>query len=150
MSQYLQPLYNALRTPISRAWVDVGTNGIWEAEHVTLVPLSDLNLPYAAIVVNQLTSTDLGGMCNLAYLASVDIYRFQRVNGPAGLLLPMLEALRDDLFTHPLSYGQVWPDPTALAWHDELLINKILASKGMVDVRAGRLSISVLIGDAAG
>lgn len=151
MSSYLQPLYDALRGSIGRAWPDVVAGGVFEAEHASVIPWADLapNLPIAAIVLTGLASTDLGGMCNQAFLASVDIYRLARVDGPSGNLLPSLEALRDDLYANPLTYGQFWPDPLALSWNDELTPNRILASKQIFYARAGRLSITVLVGDAA-
>lgn len=145
MSAYLQDTYTALRTRITATWTDVVTGGVFEAEHIQLVPFADLTLPFAVIVLNRAVAADWGAS-NQTYIVQADVYYVATVTGPTGAVLTKLEALRDDLWTTDLTTGQVMPEGMALEWSDAMYPNTLFAAKEML-IRAGRLSVNVLVGE---
>jgi len=146
MSLYLETLYDALRTVISTVWPEVDADGIFEADHLDMIPWQDLTLPYSVIAISSMPQdTDLASLDSLAYLPVVEIFYVCAVDGPRSPVRAKLEALRDALWTGPLRIGQVRSIPS-LDWSSDLVPNQVLAAKGM-GARAGRIQVGILIGE---
>lgn len=144
MSAYLENLYSALRTRINATWTDVTANGIYEAEHVDLIPWADLTPPYAVLTITEMPGGDWG-MQNLTYQPMVEVWYVGQVTGSSGSIRAKLEAMRDDLRVNDLTTGQVI-DITDLSWSDNLVPNNVFLSKGYMQ-RAGRLIAECVIGE---
>ena len=147
MSAYLDSLYDALRTVISAAWPDVDADGIFEAEHLDLMPVEDLTPPYAVISVSSMPKNDDWAVDTLAYQPVVDIYIVEAVSGPRSGIRARLEVLRDALWTTPLAFGQVMDIPL-LDWSSDIEMNSLLAGKSLSQ-RVGKLQVDVLVGQTA-
>lgn len=145
MSAYLDNLYSALRTVINQAWPDVTPDGIYEADHLDMMPVQDLTPPYAVISITSLPQTDEWAVDTLDYLPLIDIYVVENVSGPRSPIRAKLETLRDLLWATPLTYGQVMGIPL-LDWSTGIEINRLLAAKSLSQ-RAGRVQASVLVGE---
>lgn len=146
MSAYLETLYDALRTVISNEWPEVDADGIFEVDHLDMLPWQDIKPPYAVISISSMPQdTENAATDSLSYMPVVEIYYVGDVAGPRSPIRAKLEDLRDVLWTGPLEIGQVWNIPS-LDWSSGLEANQILAGKGMSQ-RAGRIEVAILIGE---
>jgi hypothetical protein len=148
MSAYLETLYDGLRTIISAQWPDVDATGIYEADHLDMLPWENLTPPYAVISISSMAQdTTIAAVDALAYLPMVEIYYVALVSGPRSPIRAKLETLRDALWQSVLEVGQVWNIPS-LDWSADLPANQTLAVKGM-GMRAGRIQVQVLLNQIA-
>ena len=146
MSLYLETLYDALRTVVAATWPDVDPDGIFEADHLDMIPWQDLTPPYAVLAIGSMPQdTATGPADGLCYLPVVDIFYVATVSGPRSAIRAKLEALRDALWYGPLALGQVRSLPS-MDWSADLPANQVLAAKGMSQ-RAGRLQVGILVGE---
>jgi hypothetical protein len=140
---YLEPLYDAIRTRIAAVWPDVPDNGIFEPEHVDLIPWADLTPPFAVVAIDAIPKGEWGS-ANEAFVPQVHIYYVAKVNGPLSGIRAKLEDLDADLRTAALTAGQVLSNDE-LNWSEQLEPNQVFIQKRMAH-RAGRVSVTCLIG----
>lgn len=147
MSAYLETLYSDLRSLICRAWPDVATDGVYEVDHLDMLPVEELAPPYAVIALSNMTQdTELSSLDSLSYLPVLDIYCIEAVSGPRSPIRQKLETLRDALWTQPLPTCGLVSQIPSLDWSTDIEMNGMLAAKGL-PYRAGRLQVSILIGE---
>jgi hypothetical protein len=148
MSAYLENAYAALRARINAVWTDVTADGIWETEHLEMIPWEDLTPPYAVIhIASMPLSDEWSSMHASAYNPQIDIYYVAAITGPSGTIRAKLEALRDDLIAQSisLSAGQVL-DVRNLTWANNIEPNLVFVTKDYTH-RAGVLTVDYLIGE---
>lgn len=143
---YLESLYTAFRTAISAVWTDVPANGIWETEHIEMIPWEDLTPPYAVILIGDTPVNDTYSPSDCETFAPmVHIYYIAAVSGGSSGIRAKLEALRDYLYANNLSAGQVIR-VESLSWGNALPPNVPFSAKNQSN-RAGRLVAFTVIGE---
>ncbi len=144
---YLTGLYSDLRAIIAANWPDVPANGIWEDEHLLMIPWADLVPPYAVICINNAPVDDAEwGTANQVYAVTPHVYYVAEISGDSTPIRAKLETLRDALILASITNGQII-DVTELTWSEELEANKIFSAKEYTH-RAGRLAVDVIVGVA--
>lgn len=142
---YLTQLYTDIRTVVAATWTDVPAQGIWEDEHIQMVPWERVNLPFASICLDN-APVDNGewGTGNQVYAVSLSVFYVGNITGDSGPIRDKLEALRDALLTATITNGQIL-DVTELSWSDELEANKVFMMKDYTQ-RAGRVMVDLIVG----
>lgn len=143
---YLSTLYDDLRAVIAATWTDVVADGIYEDEHIEMIPWAELTPPFAAICVDDVPVDAEGewGSANQVYQPQVGIYYVGAITGGSDPIRGKLEALRDALLAATITNGQII-DVTGLSWSDELDANKVFMAKDYTH-RAGRVMVNLIVG----
>lgn len=140
----LESLYVSLRLDIATALPGVVAQGIWEREHIDLVPWESLpDPPFAVITIGEMLEADYG-LDNLCFTLPVDVWLVYAITGDSGALRPQMMTLMNYVWTNDLTYGQVMRVPRG-AYSEDLLFNRIALEKGYMH-RAGLIEFEVLVG----
>ncbi len=137
-------LVDELRTRYVALVPPLGADGVFEVEHLEMVPWSELTLPYGIILCSDFAGTrrTLGG---LAFLAPVELWYVQAISGPSSGLRTVLETVIDGFWPAPdLTKGQL-RDVLAWGYGSELEPNRRFIANGETR-RAGFVRLSVQVG----
>ena len=107
MAAYLETMYAAFRTAINATWTDVAADGVWEYEHIDMVPWALLTPPMAVILLPAAVETDEWGCRNQSYNLMTEFYYVTAQVGSSSAIRAKLEAMRDYLIATGLAAGQV-------------------------------------------
>ena len=147
----LNPLISEVRAVIAATWPEVlpdgaggGGGGILEAEHADMVPWSDLALPYAVILIEDVPLSGLAALDELCFAPKVCVFFTDRVRGASTGIRDKLQSLIAAFWpADPLTVGQLLDVPR-LEWSNALLPNQVLAAKN-ASARAGVVVLDVLV-----
>ena len=125
---------------------ELGTNGVVEAEHITMVNWADMTPPYAVITCSHFEAADWGAF-NLAFEFDCILWYVLAVTGVSSGLRTKLETLINAIpsGTAITGGGEVL-GITRWSYDDELEVNMILRSANR-QYRAGMINFRCVIGE---
>jgi hypothetical protein len=151
----LNPLVTELRAKIAATWPELlldSSAGILEAEHADMIAWSDLAVPFAVILLDEVAESP-SPLDEIWYRPEVEIYYVTQVTGGSSGLRSKLSALQaalkpaDGAGAEPLTEGQVLDVPR-FGWGAFLIPNQVLRDAGRSQ-RAGRLVVEIQVTEPA-
>ena len=144
---YPEEFLNELEQVILSVWTEIEPNGVYQAEHVELIPWEDLPTPYAVIFLPEMAPWQ-GNQEGTSDQSFVEIYYVAVASGPSSGIRGRLEALATTLWPAgtadgPLTLGQVLERPQR-SWSQELAPNQRFLQVARCLRRAGRLRFPCL------
>lgn len=146
----LEPLITQVRVTMVVALSELGTGGVYEAEHADTLPWVDLPVPYAVILIEDVPRSEMSPLDEQWAQPQVQLFYVAAVNGGSSGIRGKLQTLRAAFWpggaADPLAtaqVGQVLAEPD-WGWSASLAPNAIFRRDNVLR-RAGRLVLDVLV-----
>lgn len=139
---------------VQATWPDVASNGVFEAEHIDLVPWEELPPPYAIISIDEEMPAAESPLGQIWYRPDIRVFRVDMVRGMNNGIIGKLRTLGAALWPNvpgaldPLAsagVGQIITMPR-MSWSRKLEPNTAF-QKHAVNRRGGSLTLSVLLAE---